>query len=126
MTASYYERLGGDAAIVRLVDAFYDRMDVAPEAAAIRAMHPADLTESRAKLVLFLRMWTGGPQDYLAERGHPRLRARHLPFPIDDAAAAAWVTCMVDAMADTVADAALRDELGDAFFRVAAHMRNRA
>jgi hemoglobin len=120
---SLYERLGGSPGVRALVDAFYDHMDRDPGAAVIRAMHP-DLDSARDKLALFLDMWTGGPNDYVEQRGHPRLRARHLPFAIGDVEAVAWLECMNAALAETVTDAALREELSQAFFRVAAHMRN--
>lgn len=119
-----YERLGGHQAVVRLVDRFYDLMDTLPEAAAIRAMHPDDLDASRARLTLFLMMWTGGPRNYLEVRGHPRMRARHLPFPIDQSAADAWMTCMRQAMDEQIDDAELREFLDGAFHRLAQHMRN--
>jgi hemoglobin len=119
-----FDQLGGREGIVRLVDHFYDRMEERPDAAAIRAMHPDDLSNSRRKLVLFLTMWTGGPRTYMEERGHPRMRARHLPFPIDDAARDAWLACMHDALQATVADEGLRHDLGSAFRRIADHMRN--
>ena len=79
---SPYERLGGEQAVRRLVDRFYDLMDTLPEAAGIRALHPEDLTDSREKLFMFLSGWLGGPPLYQMQYGHPRLRARHLPFPI--------------------------------------------
>jgi len=121
---SIYERLGGDPGVRRLVDRFYDRMDERPDAATIRAMHPDDLTGSRDHLHLFLVMWTGGPRTYMEQRGHPMMRARHLPFPIDEAARDAWLACMDDALQATVDDATLRADLFGAFARMADHMRN--
>lgn len=121
---SYYERLGGEAGIRALVQRFYQRMDERPDAATVRAMHPPDLAESERKLQLFLTMWTGGPRTYMEERGHPMMRARHLPFAIDDAARDAWMACMTDALEETVADATLRSDLRGAFQRLADHMRN--
>jgi len=121
---SYYQRLGGEAGIRALVDRFYQRMEERPDAAVIRAMHPADLTESRRKLSLFLTMWSGGPRTYLEERGHPRMRARHMPFPIDDAARDAWMACMTDALQEQVSDDILRADVQRALQRLADHMRN--
>lgn len=121
---SIYERLGGDEGVRALVDAFYDRMDEAPEAATIRAMHPDDLASSRDKFHLFLTMWSGGPRTYTEQRGHPRLRARHMPFPIDTAARDAWMACMDDALLEQVPEADLRADLSSAFARLADHMRN--
>lgn len=122
---SAYELLGREEGIRRLVDRFYDEMHALPEAAGIRAMHATDLRESRRKLWMFLVGRFGGPPLYEQERGHPRLRARHLPFAIGVGEAEQWVTCMDRALEAEVTHEALRAELS-AFFRgVADHMRNR-
>lgn len=124
-----YEILGEEAGIRTLVARFYELMDTLPEAAEIRAMHPEDLTESADKLALFLVGWSGGPPLYVQKHGHPRLRARHFPFPIDDAAAAAWIRCMGLALQERAEDGSLdpavAQGLFDAFLRIAGHMRNR-
>ncbi|MFT5679198.1 MAG: hemoglobin [Myxococcota bacterium] len=124
-----FEQMGGEDGIRQLVDRFYVLMDTLPEAATIRAMHPADLTESREKFSLFLFGWSGGPPAYVEKYGHPRLRGRHMPFAVDDDAAAAWMRCMGLALEersrDGVMDAAVAKGLFDAFFRIASHMRNR-
>lgn len=125
MSDTLFEQLGGEAGVTALSDRFYDAMDARSDAATIRAMHPPDLTESRRRFALFLRMWTGGPDTYTQERGHPRLRRRHLPFAVDDAAARAWLACMAEALEDQVEDEALRSSLFASFTRVAAHMVNR-
>jgi hemoglobin len=77
-----YDQIGGDAGVRRLVDRFYDLIDSSAEAATIRALHASSLKASRDKLHLYLSYWTGGPQTYVERNGHPRLRARHLPFTI--------------------------------------------
>ena len=82
MSEAPYEILGGADGLRALVDRFYDLMDELQEAETIRALHAPDLTEAREKLFLFLSGWTGGPSLYIEKYGHPRLRARHLPFPI--------------------------------------------
>jgi hemoglobin len=123
---SIYDTLGGADAVRRLVDRFYDRMDTDPSYAGIRALHPDTLAGSREKLYLFLCGWLGGPQLYVARHGHPRLRARHLPFAIGIAERDAWVTCMKQAMADVGIDPALQTQLAEAFFGTADFMRNRA
>src|SRR6187431_3096663 len=89
-----FYRIGGQPTVDRLIDTFYDRMETLPEAAAIRALHPQDLSGTRAILKKYLAEWLGGPQAYSQERGHPRLRARHLPFSIGDAERDAWMFCM--------------------------------
>lgn len=121
-----FDRLGGEDGLRRLVDRFYEAMDTLPAARAIRAMHPADLGESRRKLWMFLVGRLGGPPLYEAERGHPRLRARHLPFAVDSAAAEAWMACMDVALDELVADVQLRTELRAFLAQVADHMRNTA
>ena len=117
---SHFELLGGSDGIRALVDRFYDVMDAEPKAAGIRSLHPPDLTSSREKLFLFLTGWTGGPPLYVEKHGHPRLRARHLPFPIGTAERDAWVWCMDQhEMPDE-----LRSFLRQRFRAVADHMRN--
>ncbi len=74
-----HEIVGGDAFFVRLVDEFYDRVAQDP---VLVAVYPEDLTEPRRTTAAFLAQFWGGPPDYSAERGHPRLRMRHHPFRI--------------------------------------------
>lgn len=108
----------------RLVDAFYRAMDTREDARVIRAMHEADLGPTRALLARYLGEWMGGAKDYSRERGAPKLRHRHLPFAIDDAARDAWMACMRQALAETCPDAGLRAELDAAFSKVANVLRN--
>ena len=122
---SPYERLGGESGVRKLVDRFYDLMDTLPEASQIRQMHADDLSIARDKLFQFLSGWLGGPSLYIEEFGHPRLRARHLPFTIDEAARDAWMTCMTRALAEQGMDDSLMiDHLRQSLFKVADHMRN--
>lgn len=120
----HYPRLGGHDAIVRLVEAFYRAMDTRADARVIRAMHEPDLTRTKAVLVNYLSEWTGGPRLYSPERGSPMLRRKHHPFDIDASARDAWMACMRDALAETVADDALRAELDAAFYKIADFIRN--
>lgn len=119
-----FEVLGSDEGIAHLVDRFYDLMDTEPHCRDIRVMHPADLTESRHKLVLFLTGWLGGPPRYVERYGHPRLRARHLPFSIGDAERDQWMWCMQTALNESVPEGSFRDALLNAFQAMASHMRN--
>jgi hemoglobin len=121
----HFARIGGEGAVVRLVDAFYKRMEESPEAASIRAMHGPDLQEIKSILRLYLVEWLGGPRNYSAARGAPRLRARHLPFPIGPAERDAWMGCMRGALAEVVPDAELRAQLEAAFLRTANAIVNR-
>jgi hemoglobin len=120
-----FTRIGGQAAVDRLVDVFYARMSTLPDAQTIRAMHPADLGPVKAILKQFLAQWMGGPQTYSEQRGHPRLRMRHLPFSIGTAGRDAWMLCMTGALDEVVTDASLRAHLADAFGRLADFMRNK-
>ena len=102
---SLFERIGGAPAIDRLVEAFYMRMDTLPEAATIRAMHGRNLGPIKLVLKRYLGEWTGGPKLYSADRGHPRLRRRHMPFAIGEVERDAWLLCMRGALDETIADA---------------------
>ena len=122
---SPYERLGGDAGVRALVDAFYDRMDLEEAFAGIRELHAPSLDHARDKLHWFLSGWLGGPQHYVERFGHPRLRARHLPFPIASAERDAWLACMRMALDDVAAPGDLVDPLMKALYGTADWMRNR-
>ncbi len=119
-----YELMGGEPAVARLCVRFYALMDEAPQFAGIRAMHPADLKESRDKLFMFLSGWFGGPDLFVEKFGHPRLRARHLPFAIGTAERDQWVACMVLAMEQAGIEEGLRQSLLKSFFSTADFMRN--
>jgi hemoglobin len=119
-----YEILGGNSGIRQLVDRFYDLMDNAPEAATIRALHAASLKASRDKLYLYLSYWTGGPPTYIEQRGHPRLRARHLPFTISSRERDEWLWCMDRALDEHQMPDSLREELRERLHALADHMRN--
>jgi hemoglobin len=118
----HLSRLGGEAAVKRLVAAFYAAMDSRADARAIRAMHPGDLAETQAVLATYLCEWLGGPRRYTAERGALRLGRIHKPFALDAAAADAWLACMQQALDECCADATLRLELMTAFTKVARHL----
>jgi hemoglobin len=123
---THFAAIGGRAAIARLVERFYYHMDTWPGAARIRAWHPLDLALIKGILERYLMQWLGGPALYSEERGHPRLRRRHLTFPIGSAERDAWMYCMRKALSDVVEDAALRAELDAAFNKVADFLRNTA
>jgi hemoglobin len=122
---SAFERVGGEPRVRALVDRFYDLMDLEPAYARLRALHPSTLEGSRDKLFWFLCGWLGGPPHYEARFGHPRLRARHLPYPIGIAERDAWMACMKQAMAEEGLEPALAERLAAAFFGTADWMRNR-
>ena len=121
-----YEIIGGEQGVRELVDRFYDYMDELEAASDIRKLHAKSLRVSREKLFLFLSGWLGGPDLYIQKYGHPRLRARHLPFPIGIRERDQWMLCMRKALADMDLDADFRQRLEHAFLSTADHMRNQA
>jgi hemoglobin len=104
---SLYDQLGGQPFFERLVSGFYDAVE---QDELLRVMYPQDLAESKTHLTLFLVQYWGGPDDYMQERGHPRLRMRHAPFRITKHARDAWISAMDTALAG------VRDELTDEQF----------
>jgi len=126
---TFFELLGGEQngveSIRNLVETFYDIMDSDPKVIPLRAMHQPDLTEAREKLFMFLTGWTGGPQLYIERYGHPMLRARHMPFPIDESARDQWMYCMIKAMHQLNFEDDLMKKLANQLYGVADFMRNR-
>lgn len=120
-----YSRIGGEPALRRLVARFYELMDTLPEAYGIRKLHQADLSSAAEKLFMFLSGWLGGPQLFVESIGHPRLRARHLPFPVGYDEVEQWMLCMRQAMSEVIADDELRASLDKALTDLAFHIRNR-
>jgi hemoglobin len=117
--ATPFQRLGGEAGVRALVDRFYDLMELEPPAAGLRALHPPSLDSSRDKLFWFLCGWLGGPDLYVQRFGHPRLRARHLPYAIGSAERDQWLACMAAAMDGLQVDAGLAQRLAESFFGTA-------
>lgn len=106
---TFYEQIGGEEFFTQLVDHFYDAVAQDP---VLRPMYvEQDLTNARRHLALFLSQYWGGPSTYQEERGHPRLRMRHVPFAIDADARERWIACMKQALLKMNPEAHLRDEL---------------
>jgi hemoglobin len=120
-----FAAIGGEAAVRALVDRFYDLMDLEAGYRELRAVHGPTLDNARDKLYWFLCGWLGGPQHYVERFGHPRLRARHLPFSIGIRERDQWLACMKQAMAERAVDPALAERLAESFFNTADWMRNR-
>ena len=120
-----YELMGSESKVHDLVTSFYDLMDEDPDFFGIRKLHPESLASSREKLFMFLTGWLGGPQLYVETFGHPRLRARHLPFPIGSPERDQWLACMSKAMQEVKVPEGLRIRLIDSFGNTADWMRNR-
>lgn len=119
-----YDLIGGETRLRELVDRFYDLMELEPEFAGIRAMHPPSTDGSRDKLFWFLSGWMGGPDLYVERLGHPRLRARHLPFAIGGDERDQWLRAMAWAMQDVGIDEALQLRLMESLYRTGDFMRN--
>lgn len=121
---SFYEYLGGEVGLRKLTKRFYEIMETMPEAQGIRKMHPENIQSSEEKLFMFLSGWLGGPQLFVEKFGHPKLRARHLPFAIGKSERDQWMLCMVQAFDDLKIEEPLRSELLHSLLNLADHMRN--
>lgn len=122
-----YEWLGGRDAVLALSEDFYAIMArTEPELTALHrrdesgAVHP----EVRARFGSFLVGWLGGPQDYVAAHGHPRLRMRHARVPVDERMRDAWLRAMSAALDQHGVQGDLRRFLDARFAQLADHMRN--
>lgn len=123
---THYQRIGGEEKVRALVQRFYQLMDALPESHGIRKLHPESLKGSEDKLFMFLTGWMGGPQLYVEQFGHPRLRMRHITFPIGESERDQWMHCMTQAMQDVIEDKVLREELTVALYKTADFMRNKS
>jgi hemoglobin len=119
-----FEWIGGEERVKALVERFYDLMDLEPSYAALRAVHGTDLANARQRLFWYLCGWLGGPQHYTERFGHPRLRARHMPFVIGIRERDQWLACMDQAMGEIAVTDELRAKLREAFLGTADWMRN--
>ena len=124
-TPTAFELVGGEVPLRQVVDRFYDLMELEERYQALRATHGSSLDEARDKLFWFLCGWLGGPDHYQERFGHPRLRARHLPFSIGIKERDQWVACMDQAIAETQVPPDLRARLNQSFMNTADWMRNR-
>jgi len=117
-----YGLVGGEETFRRLAHAFYDRVYADP---VLRPMFPDDRAGAEDRLALFLMQYFGGPQTYSQQRGHPRLRMRHIPFAIGQAERDAWLGHMWEAIdAIRIAEPA-RTAMRDYFEGGATFMINR-
>jgi len=112
-----YEHMGGAETVRRLVEAFYPRVQRDP---LLAPLFPKDIMPVLEKQYLFLTQFFGGPSLYTEQYGQPMMRARHLPFPIANRHAAAWLNCMQHAMKeiklpDPLVDALLERLKGPAY-----------
>lgn len=115
-----YEKIGQEK-LSELIDAFYKRVHEHPDLSLI---FPDDLTETARKQKQFMTQYLGGPALYTSEHGHPRLRARHHPFPITATRAKAWLSCMDEAMDEVELNGKLREDFFSRLVLTAQHMIN--
>jgi hemoglobin len=119
--AHIYQQLGDTAPYYKLVDEFYARVE---QDKLLRPMYPPDLSDAKRHLALFLIQRTGGVTTYSNERGHPRMRARHLPFKIGMAERDAWMHNMTEAVDQVPEFAPHREALMTFFSDFATFMIN--
>ena len=125
---SPWHRLGGSESVLALAEAFYDAMEELEPALTATHERNADgrvSRRSRDRFGLFLIGWLGGPQDYIAQHGHPRLRARHSAVAIDSAMRDAWLRSMTTALDRRGVGGPVRPYLDARFADVANFLRNR-
>ena len=122
-----YEILGGEPGVRALVERFYDVM--ARQEPELTQLHSCDADgqvnrETRDRFALFLMGWLGGPQEYMARHGHPRLRMRHGHLPVGARMRDAWLSCMRTALDESGVAGELRGFLDRRFAEVADFLRN--
>jgi hemoglobin len=120
---TFYDAVGGEATFTRLVHRFYEGVASDP---VLRPLYPGDdLGPAEERLRLFLMQYWGGPRTYDETRGHPRLRMRHAPFPVDPRARDAWLGHMHAAVAELDLPEQLRAMLWDYLVGAAHSLTNR-
>lgn len=125
--ATPFDWLGGADAVHALAEAFYDAMDA--HEPTLARLHPLDdagrvSRTTRDRFALFLVQWLGGPSDYSAAHGHPRLRMRHGHVPVDLAMRDAWLRAMTRALDARGVTGEVRAFLDVRFAEVADFLRN--
>ena len=120
-------RVGGMPFFERLVDAFYRGVATDEVLLPLYPEQP-DLTGARHRLTLFLAQYWGGPTTYMEERGHPRLRMRHFPFPIGPLQRDRWLVHMAAAVEETCGDGSVPPDVAEEmmayFVSAEEHLRN--
>jgi len=121
MSTTLFDHVGGQDFFDTLVDRFYAGVETEPP---LRAMYPEDLEPGKRALALFLGQYFGGPTTYSDEKGHPRLRMRHVNFRIGPAQRDGWVRHMTAAVHAAELDEATETQMLDYFAMAAEHMIN--
>jgi len=124
---SPFARLGGEAPVRRLTESFYDQMEATePELARLHELDAEGRVSRRSRdnFGLFLIEWLGGPRNFSATRGHPRLRMRHGRVTVDQGMRDAWLRCMARALDEQGVSGDVRGFLDARFAEVANFLRN--
>jgi hemoglobin len=120
---TFFEAVGGEETFRRLVHRFYQGVAMDP---LLRPLYPGeDLGPAEERLRLFLMQYWGGPRTYSDRRGHPRLRMRHVPFPIGEAERDAWLGHMRTALDELELPESLDKTLWDYLVMAANSLVNR-
>ncbi|WP_144211772.1 group II truncated hemoglobin [Shewanella donghaensis] len=120
-----YDLIGGERTIRLIAQYFYQQMRNREDTQELLAIHRAPLADSEQKLFEFLSGWLGGPQLYQQKHGHPALRARHMPFDIDQTMVDQWLTCMEQAIAKAIKKPEHQQVIFQAVSQLANNMRNK-
>lgn len=121
MEHTIYDLVGGEPTIRHLVDVFYRRVE---QDAELRLIFPDDLEEGKRWQFLFLVQFFGGPQHYAGERGHPRMKMRHMPFAINRRRRDLWLQYMLEAVDEVGIEEPMRTFMRSYFERASEHMIN--
>ncbi|MDO6619116.1 MULTISPECIES: group II truncated hemoglobin [unclassified Shewanella] len=120
-----YDLIGGEKTIRLIAQNFYQQMQSREDTQPLLAIHRAPIKDSQQKLFEFLSGWLGGPQLYQQKYGHPALRARHMPFDIDQTMVDQWLTCMEQAIAEAIKKPEHQQVIFQAISQLANNMRNK-
>ena len=117
----------GPEGVAKIALRFYEIM--ARDEPALTALHACDDTgqvtrDTQEKFALFLIGWLGGPNVYVQQHGHPRLRMRHNHIKIDKSMRDAWLRCMASALDELALEKPLRAFLDERFYVMANHLIN--
>ena len=119
---NFYEKMGGEKNFLELTRRFYENVSKNP---VLKPMYPEDdMAGAERRLRMFLEQYWGGPNTYSQERGHPRLRMRHMPFYISKVEHDAWLQCMHAALIDLEMAEEMKEELWTYFQYAANSMIN--
>lgn len=116
-----YDEVGGQPFFDALVERLYEHVEADP---ALRALYPDDLGPGKRSLALFLGQYWGGPTTYSDEKGHPRLRMRHVSFLIGRRERDAWFDGMAASVRASGADPEIQQRMIEYFSMAADHLVN--